>query len=147
MISTILYKTTFVLKDGYKFFLSMFVTASFAHVCVRACVHIFVHFPLCIMVLRGDLTLSGGSGQINDHIHLPLRLQVNLCRGRKKETESKSARNNTTEQWVRHGGSPPAQTNTPVHMQEVIILTRITLCPDTPYYYGYTLLAPVYSWY
>lgn len=60
----------------------MFVTASFAHVCV----HIFVHFPLCIMVLRGDLTLSGGSGQINDHVHLPLRLQVNLCRGRKKET-------------------------------------------------------------
>lgn len=29
--STILYKTTFVLKDGYKFYLSMFVTASFAH--------------------------------------------------------------------------------------------------------------------
>lgn len=154
--STILYKTTFVLKDGYKFYLSMFVTASFAHsiavklewglfLCVRAYFCAFLSPSL----YNGASWWSYPQWRIrtDQWPRTPSPLAPSQSVQKQKETESKSARNNTTEQWVWHGGSPPAQTNTPVHMQEVIILTRITLRPDTPYYYGYTLLAPMYSWY
>lgn len=122
----------------------------------------FFFFCVCTGKVVCFLTLSGGSGQIDDHVHLPLRFQVNLCRQRKRETESKSVRNNTAEQWVQQGAFPPAQTNTPVHMEEVIIFTSNTLLPTThiiisvnntifitvfiPIFNSITK-HPVYSWY
>lgn len=64
----------------------------------------------------GDLTFCGGSRQVDDHVHLPLRLQVDL----KKKKEKRKG--NQWEAAQQEGvGRPSGQTNTPVHMEQVII--------------------------
>lgn len=61
--------------------------------------HVCFHVKLCAVVVVVGFTFSGGPGQIDDHVHLPLWLQVDLHETKKeRETESKSVRNNTAEQ-------------------------------------------------
>ena len=84
----------------------------------QPCCVVFVFFLFCFFCF----TFSGRSGQIDDHVHLPLRLQVDLQRQRR-------GRNSKSAEQLGAAGGPSLQ-HKQTHQctwREVIISTTTTL--------------------